>query len=132
MKTPVKPKRKYVRKTKMTKPAEIEVKKPDHPEMPEAAENKMPFAVLEAVAMKLENDDVVNVGIIIPEPTDEEISDAAKRDAALDRITNVLVKIGIDEADLELALGIEPASVRKAKMPKKGNNGLSQDKKAAK
>lgn len=115
----------------MTKPAEIEVEKPDHPEMPEAAEHKMPFAVLEAVQEQKPVEETVGFAEMrVPAQTDEEIADAKKRDAALDRITAALASIGIDEADLELALGIEPASVRKAKMPKreklKSPAGLAQ------
>lgn len=106
----------------MTKPVEIEAKKPDHPEMPEAAEHKMPFAVLEAVQEQKPVEETVGFAeMAVPEPTDEEIADAEKRDAALDRIAAALAGIGIDEADLELALGIEPASARKAKMPKRGD-----------
>ena len=115
----------------MTKPAEIEAQKPDHPEMPEAAEHKMPFAVLEAVQEQKPVEETVGFAEMrVPAPTDEEIADAEKRDAALDRITAALASISIDGADLELALGIEPASVRKAKMPKreklKSPAGLAQ------
>lgn len=86
-------------------------------------EHKMPFSVLELLESRIEDElKGVESGIadlLPPDPTDVEIAEAELRDAALDRVAEALVKLGLAEADLQLAFGIEPAAVRKAKIPKK-------------
>ena len=59
------------------------------------------------------------------EPSEAELDELEARDAALDRVTAALVKIGVSEDDLELIFGVEKAETRKAKLPKreKINNG---------
>lgn len=109
----------------MTKPAEIE-QQPFKLEEPLKHEHKMEFGLIELLQTRME-DEVKGVesGIsdLLPaDPTDDEIAEAELRDAALDRVAAALVKLGISEDDLNLAFGIEPASVRKAKKPKRDKN----------
>ncbi len=117
----------------MTKEVTVEIiaQQPFKAEAPPTHEHKMEFGFLEVIQLRIE-DEVKGVesgfaDLLSPDPTDEEIADAELRDAALDRVAAAIVKLGISEADLELAFGIEPSEVRKAKKPKKGNHGRGQE-----
>jgi hypothetical protein len=84
---------------------------------------KTPFSVMDHPKWKFEI--LAQVELPVQEPSNSEIAEFDVRDAAYDRVSTALIKLGITEADIELVLGIEPSTKRKAKKPKKGNQGKS-------